>query len=313
MKRFKNILLYAGMEQNEAAINRGIRLAIENRAQLTIMDVVKPVTQNLGSLTTAIQGAEVQDLVLQEHREQLLAIASDYLDTGIVIDVFVGCGDPATEIVRQVLSQHHDLVIKAVNDDAEGGKVFGSISRSLLRLCPCPVWLLKPEIHGDFDIVLAAVDMEDQDEVHRNLNREILELGYSVAQREQAKLHIVSAWDLWMEQSLRRRAGDEAIDEALATHKQVIQRRLHSFLEPFEATHAAPELHLRRGSPAGAIRSVADEIEADLLVMGTVCRTGAAGFLIGNTAETVLGDATCSILALKPETFVSPVELAASM
>jgi hypothetical protein len=53
---------------------------------------------------------------------------------------------------------------------------------------------------------------------------------------------------------------------------------------------------------------VADRIEADLLVMGTVCRTGAAGFLIGNTAETVLSDVTCSVLAMKPAGFVTPVE-----
>jgi hypothetical protein len=44
--------------------------------------------------------------------------------------------------------------------------------------------------------------------------------------------------------------------------------------------------------------------------MGTVCRTGAAGFLIGNTAETILADVTCSILALKPEGFISPIEMA---
>ncbi len=81
--------------------------------------------------------------------------------------------------------------------------------------------------------------------------------------------------------------------------------------KPFQATHDSPEIHLRRGSPARIIRSVADEIEADLMVMGTVCRAGAAGFLIGNTAETVLGDITCSILALKPDGFVSPIELAA--
>jgi hypothetical protein len=46
------------------------------------------------------------------------------------------------------------------------------------------------------------------------------------------------------------------------------------------------------------------------MVMGTVCRTGTAGFLIGNTAETVLADVTCSVLAMKPDGFVSPVEMA---
>ena len=46
-----------------------------------------------------------------------------------------------------------------------------------------------------------------------------------------------------------------------------------------------------------------------LLVMGTVCRTGLSGFLIGNTAEEVLGAVDCSVLTVKPEGFVSPVTL----
>ena len=45
----------------------------------------------------------------------------------------------------------------------------------------------------------------------------------------------------------------------------------------------------------------------DLLVLGTVARTGIAGYVIGNTAEAVLSQVTCSVLAVKPEGFVSPV------
>ena len=49
--------------------------------------------------------------------------------------------------------------------------------------------------------------------------------------------------------------------------------------------------------------------QIDLLVMGTVCRTGLAGFIIGNTAEEVLSALNCSVLTVKPEGFVSPVTL----
>jgi len=49
--------------------------------------------------------------------------------------------------------------------------------------------------------------------------------------------------------------------------------------------------------------------EIDLLVMGTVCRTGIAGFFIGNTAEMILDEVDCSVLTLKPNGFVSPVEI----
>jgi nucleotide-binding universal stress UspA family protein len=45
----------------------------------------------------------------------------------------------------------------------------------------------------------------------------------------------------------------------------------------------------------------------DVLVMGTVCRAGIPGFIIGNTAERVLDAVDCSVLVVKPEGFVSPV------
>jgi len=41
--------------------------------------------------------------------------------------------------------------------------------------------------------------------------------------------------------------------------------------------------------------------------MGTVARTGLPGLLIGNTAEKILNRVTASVLAVKPEGFVSPL------
>jgi nucleotide-binding universal stress UspA family protein len=68
--------------------------------------------------------------------------------------------------------------------------------------------------------------------------------------------------------------------------------------------------HLKRGDdPAESIVKLARKQKVDLLVMGTVCRTGLSGFLIGNTAEEVLGAMDCSVLTVKPQGFVSPVTL----
>jgi nucleotide-binding universal stress UspA family protein len=47
----------------------------------------------------------------------------------------------------------------------------------------------------------------------------------------------------------------------------------------------------------------------DLLVLGTVCRTGVPGFLIGNTAERILNQGNCSVLTGKPDGFLTPVKL----
>ena len=57
------------------------------------------------------------------------------------------------------------------------------------------------------------------------------------------------------------------------------------------------------------IPELAAEKEVELIVMGTVSRTGVAGFLIGNTAEKILGQVDCSVLTVKPDGFITPVRL----
>jgi nucleotide-binding universal stress UspA family protein len=53
---------------------------------------------------------------------------------------------------------------------------------------------------------------------------------------------------------------------------------------------------------------LAANLQADLVVMGTIARTGISGFIIGNTAESILDQLTCSVLAVKPPGFVTPVK-----
>lgn len=51
----------------------------------------------------------------------------------------------------------------------------------------------------------------------------------------------------------------------------------------------------------------ATALGAELVVMGTLGRTGITGFVIGNTAEQILNQIDCSVLAIKPAGFISPV------
>jgi universal stress protein E len=58
--------------------------------------------------------------------------------------------------------------------------------------------------------------------------------------------------------------------------------------------------HVAEGRADIAIPDIAKEIEAQLLILGTVGRTGLSGAFIGNTAEHVLANMSCDILTLKP-------------
>jgi len=77
-------------------------------------------------------------------------------------------------------------------------------------------------------------------------------------------------------------------------------------LANYDLSIDAPEVHLLKGNPAATIDGLTRDLQADLVVMGTVGRTGIPGFFIGNTAEEVLQTTTASVLAVKPRDFISP-------
>jgi universal stress protein E len=70
-----------------------------------------------------------------------------------------------------------------------------------------------------------------------------------------------------------------------------------------------PQLRLVKGLARRAIPDLAEDLGVELIVMGTVAHTGIAGILIGNTAETILNRIDCSVMAIKPGDFATPVTL----
>ena len=67
-------------------------------------------------------------------------------------------------------------------------------------------------------------------------------------------------------------------------------------------------VHHLRGKAKECIPSFVTDKNIDILVIGTVARTGIPGFIIGNTAENIVQKLSCSLMALKPQGFVAPVE-----
>jgi nucleotide-binding universal stress UspA family protein len=60
------------------------------------------------------------------------------------------------------------------------------------------------------------------------------------------------------------------------------------------------EKQTREGRAAQTITEVAEEIGADVVVMGTHGRTGLAHMLLGSVAEKVVRLAPCSVLTVRP-------------
>ena len=312
MKRFKNVLLIVNhAEATENIIERAIVLAEENGARLTVMEVVAGLPSGLRAQALHMSAFEFNACSAREREEQLSSEISPIIDGRLAVKVVVLIGKPFIEIIRAVLHHHYDLVMMTA-EGLEGvrGRLFSSTALHLMRKCPCPVWMMKPTHAKSFNGILAAVDPDRSDDTKQALNIKIMDLGTSLAQREQSKLHIVHVWS-YVREFYFGYSGMSEKQRKQLTYELQMQRRseLIDLVSRYTHMHLDSQVHFLEDDPGLAIPRLAERLQTELIVMGTVCRTGLPGLIIGNTAEDVLRQVSCSVLAVKPQGFVSPVTL----
>ncbi|MGD8933316.1 MAG: universal stress protein [Gammaproteobacteria bacterium] len=324
MQRFKNILCVVNTELNDAsALEHAVKLAVNNHARLTVVEVIDEIPPNTTLLERTLSPVDLQAKMIAEHQERLQELVSPWSHK-IEMKLKVLTGILFLEVIHEVLRNGHDLVFKTAEPGVLLDRVFGSDDMHLLRKCPCPVWLVKPKSPKTYKKILAAVDVEDSypaEELNARhlLNHQILEMASSLALSEFAELHIVHAWVAIAESFMGGGFAARPEKEIDAYVEEVRQKHSHNLnvllsevidkLGQYALEYLKPEKHLLKGYPRKKVPELAEKINVDLVVMGTVARTGLSGFFMGNTAEAILNQLDCSVLAIKPQGFVTPVTL----
>ena len=240
-------------------------------------------------------------------------------DASLEMSVDVLVGKLTVEVIREVLRNEHDLVLKSSEAGGHLTKaLFGSADMNLMRKCPCPVLIVKPTVNEHFQGIVAAVDKDEDAPENHQLNLKILEISTWLALAESSDLHIVHAWELPFEPLLSSPRSSLSKEEVDAFAKKEEQERLQWLEETLAefavgneeaVSYLEPQLHAVRGPASRCIPQKTRDLNSDLIVMGTVGRVGIPGFVMGNTAETILQEVECSGLAIKPPGFVSPISL----
>src|SRR5262249_23524972 len=141
------------------------------------------------------------------------------------------------------------------------------------------------------------------------LDVRILELAGSLADRDGAELHVLHVWSAPGEALLRGSPmlAQGQVERYLDDSQAEAQKALDDLVAKAPDRSGRRSVHLQKGDPPAAFAEFGRPSRIDLVVMGPVAGAGVGGLLIGSTAETVLQRVDCSVLAVKPEGFVSPV------
>ncbi len=143
----------------------------------------------------------------------------------------------------------------------------------VLRHAECPVLICRPGATGKRERVLAAVKMQDTSSEYVSLNEKIITRGKWMAERHGADFHVVNAY----------------ADSLEYPDRGNMVRKLK--IDP-------DKIHVRQGRAEEVVAEVANEINADIVVVGTLKRRGGMLSMRGKTSEQVMTHLTQDVMTL---------------
>lgn len=290
----------------EEAIRRGIWLAEKAGSRLTFLTVLDHSEHSVDVLGPREQRRVVNTMEAVATRA-LEGLVTRAKASRVTARRTLRFGKGFVEIIRQALQEGHDLVIVGTRD-LRGVKrlLMGSTAMQLLRKCPCAVWVTKPAaapLPGLKNLAVAS-DFSPVSDI-------ALDAAIGLAGYSRTKVHLINSVDYPLDRTWITGLPDAALEKYHAKIRTHAAAEMRKQLVRVEARgpKAAVEMHVVEGmlTPDVAILKFIKQHKVDLLALGTIGRTGIAGVLVGNTAERVLPQVTCSVLAFKPSDFPCPI------
>jgi|TARA_B110000902_G_scaffold265329_1_gene349306 universal stress protein E len=301
MKTPKRILVViSGRHTEHPALERALKFAEFDNVHIHLFNSIYEPVMELTDVLSSEHRKEMKSQYMADRYLYMDTIAENLDQKGISCSVNVAWHRELHEAIEEIVDElEPDLVIKRISADASNINPFTMpVDRHLLRYCKAPLllvrnsnWVNKP--------LLAAIDPTVLDQKHIALNHNILEYSKMLADVTKTQLHSVSAFET-PNMAPSMDVGWSNIDfesikvETTNVHKNKMETLLKEhdlFMCPY---------HVLEGRADIAIPNIAKKIDAQLLILGTVGRTGLSGAFIGNTAEHVLANMSCDILTLKP-------------
>ena len=280
----------------EEAVRQGLLHAGRHGSKLTFTSVLDPdnTTERL------VHDARTNDPNIFDEAQALLGqLVQRARQQGISAEANVLIGKSWLKLIQEVLKSDYDLLIAGTRHEGLKDRVlFGSTAIKLLRKCPCPVWVTKPTAGLPLSSILVAHDLGP-------VGRRALDIALAMAQHDDLQLYIIHGVE-------QLPIGDPTGFGVLAPdHERAHQAARDRILVELGGAELSrtPQITIVNGKPESSILALIEKNSIDLVIMGTIGRTGIRGVLTGNTAERLLPRLQCSLLAVKPDEFECPVEL----
>jgi nucleotide-binding universal stress UspA family protein len=288
---FRTILLAADFsDSSRDAFRVACSLARADRTRIIVLNVLEPKYDAEPPVYVGQQTVHYRVLVRDPSEHECLKnrLGETYMpDQPMDVHFQTAEGDTAEEILRSSEAIGCDLIVMGTHGRQGLDRLLaGSIAETVLRKAVCPVLALRrqkgPGPDVPIRVILHPTDFSDRSGAS-------LDVARLLARDTGAQLILlhVTPPDILLEGTLAA-GGDPRGDRDCL---EEIRRRMEG-----PDLKCPVQARLDHGEPAAEILRAADEVRADLIVMGTHGRSGLNRMLMGSVAEAVLRAAACPVL-----------------
>jgi nucleotide-binding universal stress UspA family protein len=283
---------------SRVALTQAARLAKWNDATLHVLHVIESLvaTELAEALPDPAEATRKRLVTDAEERieqwlEQLDAVPAKHTSRAVI-------GSPIDEMRKQVETTAADLLVLGTYGGSGKGQGTGILATKCVRKIGDKVLLVSDSQTGPFRDVVACVDFSEH-------SRMAVEQAIRVAAQDGSKLHLLHVYSAPWHHLHYRAPTPEASPDFKRQYLDGLRRRFDAFLEQFAGDLKALDVeasceviegeHYARG-----IISYLNASKSDLVVLGTRGRTNLRYLLLGSTAERVVREIPCCVLAVKP-------------
>ena len=279
----KNILFATDFEASASrALPFAVALADRYGAKFYAAHVIPPGAY-------ALARPESIELTLEELQAHASRALNQIIDPlrqhGQRCGTLMGCGDVPDVLMEFVRNHGVDLVVVGTSSRGGLGKVLlGSTAEEIIRVAPCPVLTVGPHVTAVASVGVRSIVCATDFSLG---SLRAAEFAVSLAHEYQADLTLVHV-------------VDEALTESPDSAMQLNEQRLREMIPSEPKLLYEPEVVVEIGPVAERILAVANELLADIIVMGV---RGAGAFAdtashFGSIAHRVVAIAPCPVMTV---------------
>lgn len=301
MKNFKKVVFSADCQNiDQGLIKKAIHIAESLNCEITILDNIRDFSWF--TRATLPDHESVTQLIEKDKQTALDQVVDEFVRAGIKASGQILHGKTSIAVLDFCEKNDADLILRVTKGafSRELGHL-GRTSKQLLRKSTCAVWLMHQQTKPVSENIMACIDTETNEPEDFEFADTIFEAAKFLKSKGHGVISIVHAWELWNQKMVKSRISEEEFEQWKTDCKAAEADRFNEFLARHSKSIDDHDVFLLEGDPSEVIPNFAKNVSADVVVMGTIGRSGFTGFLIGNTAERIFERVDCDVLALKHE------------